>query len=221
MGCGDVIMAVRFLKLPAARVFNLTSPRWLPQLALAWYGKRGWHNKRYEPVRDICEHTYIDAFNKHNGHYEKLAASIQRDGIRNPVMLTTGPLLRRKMQELPPDVCKDRNRVVCEYVGGSRLYVAASLGIDVPAIVNDQADLFPDAEEIPQGDTDALLEKFKDHPRKILWRFNNTVYANFLPYTHFAAKDRALAEHEQSEFRRNVIKDILEKTQTWMARHDV
>jgi hypothetical protein len=140
-------MTVRFVEIEAASVFNLTSPRYLPQLSLNWYGRREWFNEKYEPVRDICEHGYIAAFNAHNGHYDRLTESVLREGFRNPIMLTAGRLLRRKASELPPAVLASPY-VVCEYVGGSRLYVAAKLGLKVPAIINDMIDIFPDAPEL-------------------------------------------------------------------------
>ena len=216
---GDSKMAVRYLEIPAREVFNLTSPRWLPDLSLNWHGRRNWHHPHYEPVRDMSESMYVDGMNRINGHYEKLSKSIQLEGFRNPVMLTTGRLIRRSVFELPLAIRKDRMKAICEYVGGSRLYLAAALAIKVPAIVNDFSNAFPHAEEIRHGDTKQLLRRFMDAPRKIIWRPDH-VYCNFLPYTHFDLRERVEAEHYQRSIRQKVIRDILAATQTWLNEND-
>jgi hypothetical protein len=204
------MMAVRRVSLPARRVFNLTAPRWLPQARNAWTDAgRDWHGPGAEEARDLVEARYIAAFNRLTGHYRLLEESIRAGGVYNPVMLTTGPLLRRDPMELPPAVRTDPERIVCEYVGGSRLLIAARLGLDVPAIVNDGANLFPEAPQIKFGDphVNAL---FRDQPRKVLWNYKNgSLYVNFFEYGHFPKRERVGRRAQQIQIRRKIIGECL------------
>lgn len=206
-------IAVRMLTIDARRVFNLTAPRWLPQAAALWTGRAAWHDPQFDGVRDLLEQTYIDGFNRRTGHYARLEESIARDGVWNPVMLTTGRLLRRAETELPPAVRFDPDRVVCEYVGGSRLLVAARLGLPVPAIVNDAADLFPDAYRVTRGTPVSNL--FRDKPRRIEWRPDGSLFANFFDYGHFPPGEREQRRREQIATRREIIGECLAVVQKW------
>lgn len=183
-------------------VFNLTSPRYIPEVSRGW---ADWHDPKYEPIRDMMESEYVTAFNKFSSHYTRLEDSIAREGIRNPVMLTSGPLLRRKAEELPPAVLADPGRLVCEWLGGSRLYVAAKMGIMVPAIINDFAGL-EYGELIPTG-TD-LKQFFKDQPKQIYWLPNGCAWVQYLPYSHFPERERTGAQRAQQDFRRDLIAKI-------------
>lgn len=208
-------IAVRLVRLDARRVFNLTAPRWLPEAASAWAGPPAWHDPRNDPVRDLIERTYIEGFNRATGHYARLEESIARDGVWNPVMLTTGPLRRRRESELPPEVRQDPTRLVCEYVGGSRLLVAAKLGLAVPAIVNDYANLFPDAHRIRPGPLDGY---FKDKPRRVIWSDDGSVYANFFTYGHFPIEEQERRRREQRELRQGIIRECLAAMRTWSLK---
>jgi hypothetical protein len=171
-----------------------------------------------DPLRDLLERTYLEAFDRRTGHYSRLEESIRRDGIWNPVMLTTGRLKRRGEYELPPAVRADPARVVCEYVGGSRLLVAARLGLDVPAIVNDGANLFPDADPVRRGSDVRGL--FRDQPRRIIWERDGSLFANFFVYGHFPAEVREQRRREQIAVRKQVIGECLAAVQKWRIEND-
>ena len=165
---GQTRCAVRYAVLKPDQIFNLTSPRYLPEISLKWRGRFGWHHTRYEPLRDIVEAHYVRRFNEVSGHYERLLESVARDGFRNPIMVAAGKLERRKPAELPHlqrQLLADRKLVVSEYLDGSRLWAAEKLGIDVPCIVDDYADVLPDAEVL--RDANAVLAKFTDGPKHI------------------------------------------------------
>lgn len=212
------MIAVRRATIDARRVFNLTAPRWLPQVASQWAGRAPWHDARYDPLRDLIEKTYIDAFDRGTGHYARLEESIRRAGVWNPVMLTTGPLLRRNPAELPPAVARDPARVVCEYVGGSRLLIAARLGLKVPAIINDAANLFPDAPIVSRGAN--VTHLFRDKPRRVLWGGDGSLYVNFFTYGHFPAVEQEARRREQIAFRKTVIAECISAAQQWSLEHD-
>jgi hypothetical protein len=211
-------ITVRTGRLDARRVFNLTAPRWLPEAARLWTPAAAWHNARLDPLRDLLEATYIDGFNRRTGHYARLEESVRRDGVWNPVMLTTGRLLRRSVAELPPGVRADPARVVCEYVGGSRLLVAARLGLEVPAVINDGANLFPDMLRLPAGSNAAVL--FRDKPRRIQWLRDGALFANFFEYGHFPAGERAQRQREQINLRKEVIGECLAVVHRWRKENE-
>lgn len=212
-------MTVRFMSVDARSVFNLTSPRYLPQLALKWRGVHDWWDARYEPVRDICERRYIEEFNKRTGHYTHLEASILEHGFRNPIMLTAGRLLLRKPLELPPDLRARGDTLVCEYIGGSRLLIAAKLGLWLPAIINDFRNDVHAGLVIAPGDTQKIASLFTDPPREINWNEHGTVHANYCAYSHYPEAKR-ISFVAQKEIRRQVISEVLKDVRTWMAEND-
>lgn len=206
-------ITVRTGRLDARRVFNLTAPRWLPEAAALWAAPAAWHSARLDPLRDLLEATYIAAFDRRTGHYTRIEESIRAHGVWNPVMLTTGRLLNRNETEIPPDVRHDPARVVCEYVGGSRLLIAARLGLDVPAVVNDGANLFPDMESIPVGSD--VSELFRDKPRRVVWKQNGSLFANYFRYGHFPPEERKQRQAEQIAIRKQVIVECLAVVHRW------
>lgn len=207
------MVTVRTGRIDARRVFNLTAPRWLPEAARLWASPAAWHSPDLDLMRAGLEAVYIEGFDKRTGHYRRLEESIRRDGVWNPVMLTTGRLFRRAELELPPAVRADPDRVVCEYVGGSRLLIAARLGLEVPAIINDRAGVFPDWPVLPRGSDARPL--FTDQPRRCVWMADGSLFANFFTYGHFPAEEREQRRRTQIETRREVIGECLAFVQQW------
>jgi hypothetical protein len=215
---GVHVAPVRIGRLAAGRVFNLTAPRWLPEVAHGWTGSAPWLDARYDGLRDLIERTYIEAFDRETGHYAKLEESIRRDGVWNPVIVTTGPLMRRAETELPAKVRHDRKRVVCEWVGGSRLLIAQRLGIDVPVIVNDRANIFPEFGRVWPGTDIASL--FKDKPRRIVWQADGCLYVNFFAYGHFSEEERLQRQREQRRTRQGIIAECFRAVEKWRLNND-
>lgn len=212
------VTPVRIGRLAAGRVFNLTAPRWLPEVAHGWTGSAPWLDARYEPLRDAVEAAYMAAFDRETGHYARLEESIRRDGIWNPVMVTTGPMMRRAETELPAAVRHDRNRVVCEWVGGSRLLVAQKLGLDVPVIVNDRANIFPEFGRLWPGTNIKAL--FKDQPRRIVWQADGSLYVNGFTYGHFPLEEQEQRRREQRDLRKRIIAECLRVVKEWRLEND-
>lgn len=216
---------VRFAVLPATGIFNLASPRYLPEVFRAWAGKLPWHSEKYEPLRDAIEDLYVGEFDRISGHYERLTESIRAEGFRNPIMVSAGRLdghFRRTPEELPPKIDPD-TAIVCEYLGGSRLWVAqnmlglgAAIAPSVPCIVNDHANVLRNA-EVLTGLPD-VLRKFTDKPRSA--RFSEAgVYVNDLPYMHLPEAER-YSTNEQSKIRRGILKKVHHLVQEWLRAHD-
>lgn len=207
------MVVVRTGMLDARRVFNLTAPKWLPEARKLWATPAAWHSPALDEMRAGLEAVYIDGFNRRTGHYRRLEESIRQEGVWNPVMLTTGRLLHRAEIELPPSVRADPRRAVCEYVGGSRLLIAARLGLEVPVIVNDGANIFPDLPAVPTGSDVRPL--FKDQPRRITWLRDGTLFANFFTYGHFPIAERERRRAEQIAVRKQIIGECLAYVQKW------
>jgi hypothetical protein len=208
---------VRYAVLPPTSIFNLTSPRYLPEISLKWQGRYHWHHMRYEPLRDIVEGHYVRRFNDVSGHYERLLDSVARDGFRNPIMVSAGRLERRKAVELPPALRQREDLLVSEYLGGSRLWAAQQLGIDVPCVVNDYADVLPNAEVLPNAS--AVLAKFKDAPGRFEMQRKGPVTINNLPFMHLPESER-YGMSEQILVRRAIVGECKQKVAEWLAKND-
>lgn len=137
------MIVVKRVAIAPSRIFNLTDPRWLPEVARQWRGRYEWHDRRYEPLRILMGQEYVTEFERLTGHYTRLRESIRRDGVRDPVILSAGGLQTRGRWELPPYVDLAES-VVSEYLGGSRIMIAKDLGLEtIPAIVNDFGNVIP------------------------------------------------------------------------------
>lgn len=208
---------VRYAALKPAAIFNLTSPRYLPEISLKWTGRYHWHHYRYEPLRDLIEAHYIKRFNEASGHYERLLKSVRKDGFRNPIMVSAGRLERRRAAELPPALRQREDLLVSEYLGGSRLWAAQKLGVNVPCIVNDYADVLPDAEVLPNAR--AVLAKFTDMPDFIEMQRKGPVTLNNLPFAHLPPAERYGME-EQILLRRSIVRECKDMVTIWLAKND-
>ncbi|MDK1386370.1 hypothetical protein QN224_13220 [Sinorhizobium sp. 8-89] len=208
-------MTVRFAVLEPAAIFNLTSPRYLPEIAMRWRGRRYWHDGFYEPLRDLMEETYVDGFNGASGHYDRLLESLSREGFRNPVIVSAGSLQRRAVWEVPPQ-WRGPQLIACEYLGGSRLWAAQKLGLGVPCIVNDFAGVLAQA-ELLRTKAD-VLAKFQDRPGTV--RFSGSgVYINGLPFMHLPPAER-YGMRGQCAIRRQVVHEVTVRVHEWLEAND-
>lgn len=209
------MVTVRYAVLPASRILNLAGPRYLPEVIDGWRGKRDFHDERYESVRDIMESLYVTTFDGAVGHYRHLCASMAAEGVRNPIVVSAGGLDRRPESHVPPER-RTPDLIACEYLGGSRLHVAAVLGMDVPCIVNDHADVLPDAKALP-GPSE-VKERFTDRPGGLRWS-QAGVTVSRLPYNHLP--ERVRYNHvQQSRFRRTVLDAVDIAVRGWLDAHD-
>lgn len=81
--------------------------------------------------------------------YNHIEKSILAEGLRNPVILTA------------------RNGILESRYGGTRIKIAQTHNIKIPAIIADFDEIFPDAETLETWEVPA---KFKDKPKKILFK---------------------------------------------------
>lgn len=119
-------------------------------------------------ARESITKQYEEGLNSICGHYEKLEKSILKEGFRNPLVVTRGFPLKRKLSHLPPEVLNlsASERYILEGVtGGSRLWVAQKYNIPVPCIVNDRTNNSTTTKLIEKKE-DALIY-YKDQPKSL------------------------------------------------------
>jgi len=95
---------------------------------------------KYQDVNN----EYIE-FMEHNiGYWSNLVEHIGRWGILYPIVVNTGVPKIRPFGLIPKEKrCIDSKYwMVCEHIGGLRLLAAQTLGIKIPALVNDHVGLF-------------------------------------------------------------------------------
>ena len=147
----------RYVIIPSKLIFNECGP----QSA----GPRGWDENTIKK-RKIAADRYIDTLNGKNGFYDKLEESILKEGVRNPILVSAGWCPEKKISELPPEMKEDHSKILmCHSSGGSRLWAAQKHNLDVPCIVSDFCNRFPEG-KILKTEQD-VLACHKDKPRKI------------------------------------------------------
>jgi hypothetical protein len=118
-------------------------------------------------ARNAITREYEAGLNLICGHYTKLETSILREGFRNPLIVTCGPPVMKKLENLPPEL---RARPQHEWLllegvtGGSRLWVAQKYNLPVPCIINDSTGHFAMGQ--PITDVEQALQLFRDPPRQ-------------------------------------------------------
>ncbi len=207
-----ICVPVVFVNVPARIILNLTGPRYLPEISLCWRGKRDWHDPFYEPLRDLMQRTYVDEFNYVNGHYCLLENDIIENGVRNPVMLTTGGVRRRDKAEVPP---RWGGWLISEYLGGSRIYIAQKHNLMIPAIVNDYAGLFLFAKKLNSARD--VADCFESRPGIVTFSCAEGAYVNDMPFTHMP-DDYSLTK--QVPIRAAIVCKVAEAVKNWLAEYD-
>ena len=128
---------VRYEILPPHSIINYIGPKTEEQVAI--------HNAR-------------------NNFFANLEESIKEKGIRNPIIVTAGWVpgpIRKNLNMLMEETYKTS---ICWQVGGSRLYVAQKLGLDIPCIVKDHNNVYSSPPLTTENEIWAL---FKDPPERI------------------------------------------------------
>jgi len=190
---------LKYVKISADEIFNLCDAMYIPEFCQI---PSFWDD---ENLRQHLRSRYIEEFNKHVGHYEKLEEDLLNEGFRNPILVTAGKPRWRVLTDLPPMMrtWREEDLLICEVNGGSRLTIAQKYGSDVPCIVSDFVNKFPEESEITIKDA---YKTFRDPPGnlKMTSRGLQIVAAQ---YTHI--NDPNYTVSEQSKARRNIINHIL------------
>jgi len=105
-------------------------------------------NKNFEP-----DENRIKKMNEENGFFDKLEASILKEGIRNPIVINA-------------KIIDGEIDFEMRY-GGSRLWVAQKHNMEIACIIADFDNIFPDAEILKPH---KIKEKFQDKPRHVKFK---------------------------------------------------
>jgi len=111
-------------------------------------GPHGWDDESIK-IREERWQQKVDDLNKENGFYIKLEKSILKEGFRNPILVDAGScrLMRKGIENprLPIEMQQDHKKILtCNYSGGSRLMIAQKLNLEIPCIISDFINRFPD-----------------------------------------------------------------------------
>lgn len=121
--------------------------------------------------------------NARNGFFNKLENSILKEGIRNPIMCWALEEWPEKENEkykfykyyhkeqrfakhmIPLEFIDKKILLICRTHGGSRLMIAQKHSLEVPCIISDFCNAFPDYETLTS--ISEISKKFKDQPKEI------------------------------------------------------
>lgn len=163
-GCkilGKVEYKIRYAIVPSRSIFNLLGPN----------------------IKNKNPEHYVNRRNSIDNFYNNLEESILKHGVRNPVSTSAGNIKKpQQIELLPEDMQKDRSKIwVCDFQGGSRLWIAQKYDLDVPCIIADFVNRFTDFEEL--NTADEIMAKFVDKPQDIrLYHWG--VYFHHIPHIH-------------------------------------
>jgi len=107
----------------------------------------------------------IDERNQVDDFFNRLEESIRVNGIRNPILVTSGVRGTTviKTRGLPSLLIRDLDRIIiCDRNGGSRLWAAKKLGILIPCIISDFNGRFASERELMS--IDEIKNCYSDPP---------------------------------------------------------
>ena len=97
-----------------------------------------------QPPRHKKGWNMIERHNSENDFYNKLEQSILDSGIKNPILVNSGKCDPILFKTLPKTIQNTNKRfLVCDFLGGSRLYIAQKHDLHIPCIVSDWTGNFP------------------------------------------------------------------------------
>lgn len=174
-------LKVRHIVLPSDKIINLCGPV---------YDPFGWTE---ELIKERERRTRVRLQrSKTKQFFRNLEKSILANGFRNPIVVSTG-LFSEEFKKFEPQINYNQYRrrippktnldevIACYEYGGSRLWVAQKHKLDIPCVVNDFANMFPDEPTI--NTSEELLKYFTDRPGKMIWK-DYKVTISQLPHVH-------------------------------------
>lgn len=152
---------IYYAVLPSTRITNCVAP--------GYRHVTGANTPEGVAKRNKAQADYITSLNKKNKFYIKLEESINRDGILNPVLIQAGYCTEIYRKYLPEEHQKDLSKCLCcDRNGGSRLFIAQKLGLDVPCIISDFSSMFKDSGFEELHTKEDIFRKFKVRPKNII-----------------------------------------------------
>lgn len=162
---------VKYAIIPSREIYNHVGPDSIDNFEIAEEDK---------PKRHLKWEIYIRTRDEHDGFFEKLEESILEEGIFNPILVVAGRLHPVTNKVVPKNVIADPEKiVVCDFLGGSRLWVCQKHNLDIPCIVSDFTDMFPDA-ELLNGEKE-ILAKYRNPPKRV--KYESQGLKTAVPYS--------------------------------------
>jgi hypothetical protein len=171
---------IRYGILPSNIIFNVFTPGFNRNII-------GWSPEKIKERQNAGD-NYIDMRNKHDGFFRKLEESILKNGIQNPILVSSGfcrPTLRDR---LPLEWQDDNNKILTNDNGngGSRLLIAQKHQMNIPCIIMDHNNRFSELKEL--RDIEDIEKVYHDKPGtiKIVTKGEDRVGVIIydLPHTH-------------------------------------
>jgi len=129
-------MKIVYAHLRGREIYNACRNDYLHEISSRF--KERWWTEEFDELRGLVLEWFTELYEENTGgHYAKLRESVLRDGFLNPIIVTSGPPLRREPWMVAPNDLK----YLCEQNGGSRLALAQELDMELPCIVNGEAEI--------------------------------------------------------------------------------
>lgn len=111
----------------------------------------------------------VERLNERNQFYIKLEDSILKNGFRNPICCqnTRAGFLHNRIEEdnlarAPKYMLEDDNKLLfCDRKGGSRLWIAEKHNLEIPCLICDYCEMFPECEPI-EPNQESIQKYFMD-----------------------------------------------------------
>lgn len=151
---------------PSRQIYNFVGPFSIDHFAVPGDEWPPRHKKRWEMIEEL---------NQKHDFYNKLENSILQEGIKNPILVNyhrCDPILFKTLPKTIQQTSKPF--VICDFLGGSRLYIAQKHNMNIPCIVSDWKGDFPGKQCTKPGD---IQSKFTDTVKVIYttWGLKTTV----------------------------------------------
>jgi len=109
------------------------------------------------PTVDIVNHQF----------FKDLQRDILENGFRNPILVIAGECDSPAFKHLPKKMQDDPNEILwCGGNGGSRLWVAQRHRLEIPCIISDHIDRFPEATIL--NSIDEIKACYEDQPEVLV-----------------------------------------------------
>jgi hypothetical protein len=188
---------IRYGIVPARLIYNLASPELVVKPS-------EWNNRI---DKQWVASVYVNRFNEEVGFYDKLEKSIVEEGIRNPILVTAGSPRWRGLEEVDLEYRQNLSSsewLFCEFLGGSRLYLAQKNNWLMPVIISDWTSKYSHFKQIHTREE--LATCFVDPPNHMYF---TTRGLRTTPPPHVHLDPLHQDPRLLSEIRRNILSEDL------------
>ena len=150
----DPKFQVKYAVLHHSKIFNFVGPP-----------SGGW-KLSYDEMIKHAEKRVAD-YNARNGFFQNLLESVEKEGFRNPIIVRAGYMPTPYWKNLSEEFRKPgmTNMMFCDQVGGSRLWTAFKLNMELPCLIRDYREMI---DSPPLTTVEEVAVCFTDQPEKII-----------------------------------------------------